>query len=162
MNEFYSYSNFAAMVARRDEELAQLCDELVTSLAQGSGNIHARMKTPKLNTTPVAVRERALQKRVLDNLDKLKKLAPQVAEIVFTLHLDETELALVMDQRCDAAIEYWRRLADGKVYAGGRALLDLMWDRGIDANRLASLTTSEIDAVTKYIQGVLEKKWSRK
>lgn len=156
------FPNFEGMVDKRSRELDEMHAQIAASLAAGADNMHRRMKSPRLNTTPPVVREMALKKRIIDKLDRLKELAPTISEVVFSLHVDEIELALVMEQRCASATEYWRRLADGPIYAGGRAFLDLLNERGISATHLASLSIAEIDAVTKYVQGALDRKSSRK
>ncbi|VXC98083.1 hypothetical protein [Sphingomonas sp. AX6] len=57
---------------------------------------------------------------LMRNMDELQELSEKFAKVLFKVHKDEVELGIVMDQRRQAASDYWKRLADGRVYAGAR------------------------------------------
>ena len=152
---------FEYVLKKRDQELEELATELKRDMAEGANRITQRLKNPRGNTTSVAVREAALKKSIIKKLDELQVLAPRFASIILRLHLDEIELGLVLDARRQAAVEYWKRLADGKVYAGARAFLDILESHhGIDATALASLNETETHQINATIQKILEKKRS--
>lgn len=155
MTKEYDPQNFEGFSAERDEEIRAIHSELERIMSSTDYNEKKRLKNVRLKTTMPAIRERALKINLMRNMDELQELSEKFAKVLFKVHKDEVELGIVMDQRRQAASDYWKRLADGRVYAGARQFLDLLDRDGIDAESLASLNAHETHQINSYIQSVL-------
>lgn len=146
---------FEHILAERDREMNELAAALERDMKTGANLIRKRIKNPGGKTTSVAVREAALKQNIIRKLDEISVLAPRLASLMASLHLDEVELALVIEARTAAGIDYWKRLADGQVYVGARHLLDtLAHGHGIDAVALSALSQSEINQVAATLKEI--------
>ncbi|MHA3842019.1 hypothetical protein ACX0GZ_12460 [Sphingomonas aestuarii] len=155
MTKEYDPQNFGRFSEERDEEIRAIHAELEKIMSSTDYNEKKRLKNIRLKTTMPAIRERVLKINLMRNMDELQELSEKFAKVLFKVHKDEVELGIVMDQRRQAASDYWKRLADGRVYAGARQFLDLLDRDGIDAESLASLNAHETHQINSYIQSVL-------
>lgn len=153
---------FEEEVEKYDRELGELVAQLNAAIIAGEDRIRQRLKNPNGKTTPLATRETALKRVILEKLGALTDIAADFSKLIFQLHLAEVELGLVLDGRRQASIEYWKRLVDGKVYAGARQFLDILnTHHGIDAAALATLNESEIFEINHTIEGLFSRRKGR-
>lgn len=150
---------FERVVAQYDQELSEQIENLNAAIVAGEDRIRQRMKNPRGSTTSLAVRETALKSNILEMLDQLVQIASDFSKLIFKLHLAEVELGLVLDGRRQAAVEYWKRLVDGKIYAGARQFLDVLnTHHGIDAAALSTLNEAEIFEINRTIKRLFAKR----
>ncbi len=136
---------FERVVEQYDQELSDQIDQLNQAIIDGEDRIRQRMKNPRGRTTSLAVRETALKSNILEMMDQLVEIATDFSKLIFKLHLAELELGMVLDGRQQASIEHWKRLVDGKVYAGARQFLDILnTHHRIDAAALSTLNEAEV------------------
>lgn len=151
-------ADFEYTLAKRDREMDELATNLERDMKTGADLIRKRIKNPRGNKTSLKVREGALKQSIIRKLDEISALSPRLASLMVSLHLDEIELALVIEARNGAAIDYWKRLAEGQIYVGARHMLDVLaHEHGIDAVALSALSQSEINQVAKTIKEVILK-----
>lgn len=154
---------FERVVAQYDEELNEQIGNLNAAIVAGEDRIRQRMKNPRGSTTSLAVRETALKSNILEMLDQLVEIAADFSKLIFKLHLAEVELGMVLDGRRQAAVEYWKRLVDGRVYAGARQFLDILnTNHGIDAAALSTLNEAEIVEIKHTIEWIFARRHGRK
>lgn len=150
---------FERVVEQYDQELNEQIENLNAAIVAGEDRIHQRMKNPRGSTTSLAVRETALKSNILEMLDQLVEIAADFSKLILKLHLAEVELGLVLHGRRQAAVEYWKRLVDGKIYAGARQFLDILHSHhGIDAAALSTLNQAEIFEINKTIEWLFAKR----
>lgn len=153
---------FERVVEEYDQELDEQIERLNAAIITGEDRIRQRMKNPRGSTTSLAVRETALKAAILEMLDRLVDTASDFSRLVLKLHVAEVELGLVLDGRRRASIEYWKRLVDGRIYAGARQFLDILnVNHSVDAAALSTLNEAEIFEINHTIERIFAKRKAR-